>query len=118
MFSENETKPKLMPIKQEIQNVSDEFIGNIDENLNFSEGNLQIHFIQLIIRIQFEVISNFLLLNHAAEKKVTTDANASATPRTNDKIEWMVQFNGKTRINSRLINELILIWIMIFSWCS
>lgn len=48
MISENETKPQLMPIKQEIQDVSDEFIGNIDENFNFSEGNLQIDFIQFI----------------------------------------------------------------------
>lgn len=48
MISENETKPQLMPIKQEIQDVSDEFIGNIDENFNFAEGNLHLHFIQFI----------------------------------------------------------------------
>lgn len=48
MISENETMSQLMPIKQEIQDVSDEFIGNIDENLNFAEGNLHLHFIQFI----------------------------------------------------------------------
>lgn len=50
-----------MAVKAEIPEVSDKFDQNVDENFNLTPGNLQHHFIQLILSIEVKVILKFLL---------------------------------------------------------